>query len=214
MVEVAGPGAAHLLFSSDTPARIEPRMWSVVVSAAGQPEVVDRHGHELGHMASKAAAEEFVPLGDSEAQSVLSRIREFPRTILEAAPSAAIFRIGAIPTAMAGLLGELAGVAALSRFELLSLSRASGIVCAAFLPEEGDNPTIAAMTKLVGEVFQVCGKPEIAASAMLEWSPPELKTATGGVWGPPRNDFALMHRVKTAFDPRNVLSPGRFANGI
>jgi glycolate oxidase FAD binding subunit len=214
MIEVADPGAAHLLLSSETTARIEPRMWSVIVSAAGQPEVVDRHAHELGHMASTAAAEEFVPLGDSDAQSVLARIREFPRIVLEAAPSAAIFRMGAIPTAMAGLLGEMAGVATRNRFDLVTLTHASGIVYAAFLPEEGDNSTMTAMTAMVREVFQACGKPEINASAMLEWHPPEVKAAAGGVWGSPRNDFALMRRVKTAFDPRGVLSPGRFAGGI
>jgi glycolate oxidase FAD binding subunit len=214
MVEVAGPGAAHLLFSSDTTARIEPRMWSVIVSAAGQPEVVNRHAHELGRMASTAAAEEFVPLGDSEAQSVLSRIREFPRIVLEAASAAAIFRIGAIPTAMAGLLGEIAGVAARNRFDLVSLTRASGIVYAAFLPEEEHSSTTTAMTRMVDEVFKTCGRSEIGGSAMLEWCPLEVKTAAGGVWGPRRNDFALMSRVKTAFDPRGVLSPGRFAGGI
>jgi glycolate oxidase FAD binding subunit len=165
-------------------------------------------------MASTAAAEEFVPLGDSDAQSVLARIREFPRIVLEAAPSAAIFRMGAIPTAMAGLLGEMAGVATRNRFDLVTLTHASGIVYAAFLPEEGDNSTMTAMTAMVREVFQACGKPEINASAMLEWHPPEVKAAAGGVWGSPRNDFALMRRVKTAFDPRGVLSPGRFAGGI
>jgi glycolate oxidase FAD binding subunit len=214
MVEVAGPSAAHLLFSSDTTARVEPRMWSVIVSAAGQPEVVDRLAHELGHMASKSAAEEFMPLGDSAAQSILTRIREFPKIVLEAAPSATIFRIGSIPTAMAGLLGELAGVATRNRLDLITLTRASGIVYAAFLPPEGGLSTITAMINMAREVFQTCGKPEIDASAMIEWCPPEVKRAGGGVWGPPRNDFALMRRVKAAFDPRGVLSPGRFAGGI
>src|ERR1019366_7504086 len=88
MVEVADPGAAHLLLTGNISARIEPRTWSVVISAAGQPEVVDRYAYELGPMASKAGAEEFAPLADAEAHSVFARIREFPRLILEAAPFA------------------------------------------------------------------------------------------------------------------------------
>ena len=79
MVEVADPGAAHLFFSAETPARVAPQQWSVIITAAGQPSVVDRHARELGHMASAANADEFVPLSDAEHSSVVSRICEFPR---------------------------------------------------------------------------------------------------------------------------------------
>ena len=75
IVEVADPGAAHLLFSAETPARIEPQQWSVVITAAGQSSVVDRHARELGRMASVADAIELVPLTDTENSSVLARIR-------------------------------------------------------------------------------------------------------------------------------------------
>ena len=214
MVEIADPGAADVIFSSGGPAQVEPRKWSVLVSAAGLPEVVDRYARELGHMAAAAKADEFAPLGDSEAPDVLARIREFPRLILEAAPAAAIFRIGVLPTAMAGLLGELNAVASAGGVDLISLTRASGIVYAAILPKEGEPAAIAPFTNAVQDVFRVCGKSEINASAMLEWCPPEVKSAAGGVWGPPRPDFGLMRRVKNSFDPNGVLSPGRFAGGI
>jgi FAD/FMN-containing dehydrogenase len=49
---------------------------------------------------------------------------------------------------------------------------------------------------------------------MLEFCPAEVKRAVGDVWGPERQDFALMKRVKNVFDPQSVLSPGRFAGGI
>jgi glycolate oxidase FAD binding subunit len=214
MVEVADPGAAHMLFSGDTRARIESRTWSVIISAAGQPAVVDRYARELGHMAGAANADELAPLGDSEAPEVLARIREFPRLILEAVPSAALFRIGVLPTTMAGLLGELNALAAQDGVDLVALTRASGIVYAAVLPKEGDPPATASLTKAVQEVFRTCAKSEINASAMLEWCPAEVKSAAGGVWGAQRPDFGLMRRVKQAFDPNGVLSPGRFAGGI
>jgi glycolate oxidase FAD binding subunit len=214
MVEVADPSAAHLLFSAEAPARVTPQQWSVIITAAGQPSVVDRHARELGHMASAANADEFVPLNDTEHSSVVSRIREFPRLVLESASSAAIFRIGVLPTAMPSLLGELSDLAKRSDFDLAALARASGIVYAAFLPEEGSKTSSGSIAALVKEAFQACGKPEIDANAMLEWCPPEVKRLAGGVWGPARPDFALMQRVKHVFDPQNVLSPGRFAGGI
>jgi glycolate dehydrogenase FAD-binding subunit len=214
IVEVADPGAAHLVFSAKAPARIAPQHWSVIISAAGQPTVVDRYARELGHMATAANAVEFVPLNDTEHFSVLARIREFPRLILEAAPSATIFRIGVLPTAMSPLLGRLSQLAAQNHVDLATLTRASGLVYAAFLPEEGNDVPFAALANTSSEVFQTCGKPEIGAQAMLEWCPTEAKRAAGDVWGPSRQDFALMRRVKNVFDPQNVLSPGRFAGGI
>jgi glycolate oxidase FAD binding subunit len=214
IVEVADPGAAHLLFSAETPARITPQQWSVIISAAGQPSVVDRHARELGHMASAGNAAEFVPLSDTEHFSVLARIREFPRLILEAAPSAAIFRISALPAAMPPLLGRLSQLAAQNHLDLATLTRASGLVYAAFLPEEGNDAPFAVLAKTSSEVFQTCGKSEVGAQAMLEWCPAEVKRAVGDVWGPSRQDFALMRRVKNVFDPQNVLSPRRFAGGI
>ena len=33
-------------------------------------------------------------------------------------------------------------------------------------------------------------------------------------WGPVRDDFALMQRVKAQFDPKRTLNPGRFVGGI
>jgi glycolate oxidase FAD binding subunit len=211
IVEVADPGSAHLIFSGEAPARISLRHWSVVISASGHASVVDRHARELGHMAVAAHALEFVPLSDTENVTIMARIREFPRIVREMAPSALIFRIGVLPTAMAPLLTRLGQVAAQNHLEFAALTRASGIVYAAFLPEEGDETPLGAVVKASSEVFQACGDPQIEARAMLEWCPAEVKRAADGVWGPALPDFELMQRVKTVFDPQNVLSPGRFA---
>jgi FAD/FMN-containing dehydrogenase len=214
ILEVADPGAAHFLFSAEAPARISPQQWSVIISAAGQLSVVDRYARELGHMASAANAAEFLPLGDAEHSSVLARIREFPRLVLEAAPSAAIFRIGVLPTTMPSLLKDLSEVAKHWRLGLATLTRASGIVYAAFFAEEGNEASSAGIASAPKEVFHICALPENGAQAMLEWCPPRLKRAAGDLWGPWRRDFELMHRVKSVFDPQNVLSPGRFAREI
>jgi glycolate oxidase FAD binding subunit len=218
ILEVADPAAARMLFSSSftegpSPGS-GPGTWSVIISAAGQPAVVDRCARELGSMAGRASAEEFVRLGDADAPMVLARIREFPRLILEAAPAAAIFRIGVLPTLMAGLLGELNAEAQQDGVDFIALTRASGIVYAAILPKEGDSSGLVSLTSSVKHVFDICGASRTKASAMLEFCPAEVKLDVGGVWGPPRNDFEMMKRVKHSFDPNGVLSPGRFAGGI
>ncbi len=211
IVEIADPGATHFLFSHNASARISPQQWSVVITAGGQPSVVDRHARDLGQMASAVNAIEFIPLSNAEQSSVLLRISEFPRLILEAAPPAAIFRISALPTAMPPLLGQLSELAARNHMHFAALTHASGIMYAALFAEEGREMPSAGAANVATQAFQICAQPEISAQAMLEWCPSEVKRAAGGVWGPARQDFALMRRIKNVFDPQNVLSPGRFA---
>jgi len=214
IVEVADPGAERLLFSGNVSTHIGPRTWSLILSVAGQPTVVQRHARELGHLATAANAEEFLPLAESEANSLLTGIREFPKLILEAAPGAAIFRIGVAPTMMATLIGKLRDAASRNKQEFLALARASGILYAALLPGDSSLDASAFLTTAIAEAFRACAQIDIPASAMLEWCPTNVKTALGGVWGPSRQDFELAKRVKKAFDPQNILAPGRFAGGL
>jgi glycolate oxidase FAD binding subunit len=214
MVEVADPSAGRIIFSGELSPRIVPTQWSVIITAAGQPAVVERYARELGRLASAASAAEFLPISDSEDNTVFSRIQEFLRLVLEAAPDAAIVRIGILPTRMHSLLKDLSEVAKHYGTRLATLTRASGIVYAVFFPEagsEGPSPFTAIAAQ---EVFHICSLPENRAEAMLEWCPAKIKTSAEVVWGPSRPDFELMRRVKNSFDPQNVLAPGRFAGGI
>jgi glycolate oxidase FAD binding subunit len=214
MVEVADPDAGRLVFSREVASRITQTRWSVVISAAGSPAVVDRYARELGSMAGAANAAEFLPIAEHEQASLFARLREFPRLILEASPDAAIFGIGILPTAMPSLLNNLAEIASHQGIALATLTRASGIAYAAFFAKPENGVSAAMTASAIQDVFRICARPEIGAQAMVEWCPTGLKTSAGMVWGPARPDFELMRRVKHSFDPESVLAPGRFAGGI
>ncbi|MEM4206506.1 MAG: FAD-linked oxidase C-terminal domain-containing protein, partial [Nitrososphaerota archaeon] len=51
------------------------------------------------------------------------------------------------------------------------------------------------------------------SSLVIESAPPQVKRIID-VWGPVRKDFTLMRSIKYVFDPRNILSPGRYIGGI
>jgi glycolate dehydrogenase FAD-binding subunit len=214
MAEVASPGAAALIFSGEIAARLEPGTWSVILSAAGQPAVVERCRRELGHLSGAAKAEEFFSLSDGEALSILIQLREFPMLMMERVPAALIFRISAAPAALALLLRKLHVLAAQRDLDFVALGRASGVFYAAFLARKEPAAAPPFFARVIGDVFATCSEPELNASAMLEWCPADLKTSAEVVWGPPRPDLGLMRRVKNSFDPKNVLAPGRFAGGI
>jgi glycolate oxidase FAD binding subunit len=44
-------------------------------------------------------------------------------------------------------------------------------------------------------------------------APPPVRTALG-VWGPPPAGVNRMRQLKEAFDPKHILNPGRFVDGI
>ena len=44
-------------------------------------------------------------------------------------------------------------------------------------------------------------------------APPPVRTALG-VWGPPPAGVNRMRQLKEAFDPKHILNPGRFLDGI
>jgi glycolate oxidase FAD binding subunit len=48
---------------------------------------------------------------------------------------------------------------------------------------------------------------------VVERCPTEWKAGLD-VWGPPREDYWLMKRIKASFDPDNIFNPGRFVAGI
>jgi hypothetical protein len=125
-----------------------------------------------------------------------------------------IFRLSVLPTAMTPLLGKLSEIARSRNLTFATLTRASGIMYAAFFAEEGTEMSAAEVAGAAKEVFQICAEAGNDAQAMLEFCPAEVKRAVGDLWGPERQDFALMKRLKNVFDPQSVLSPGRFAGGI
>ena len=54
---------------------------------------------------------------------------------------------------------------------------------------------------------------EIGGTLAVERCSTELKGAID-VWGPPGDDFEMMRKVKSAWDPKGILSPGRFVGRL
>jgi glycolate oxidase FAD binding subunit len=214
IMEIADSGAASFLFPADATEGMAPRSWFVILSVVGHAAVVDRHARELRRLAGEANAAEFQALDESESVPLLTRVREFPRLVLDSTPSAMIFRVNLVPGAIPSFIQEFQEVASRAGFDLATLTKASGILYAAFSPAKEVETSPAAGAQLAKEVLQLNAVPEANVQSMLEWCPAESKRLIGDVWGSPRADISLMRKIKNAFDPQGVLSPGRFAGGI
>jgi glycolate oxidase FAD binding subunit len=216
-VDVVSPETAEIFSAhSDAEIALPTQRWCVVVSAAGNARVVERHRRELPALAEQAKASGLVALGDTVqsmkvAAALLGRVREFPALTSSANAAATIFRIAALPSTMGAVAQRLGTLAKEHAMPAAMVIRPHGLIYFAILPATSDVTAFGKLAKFSEDVFRVSD--ELGAKARIEFAPTALKRAIN-VWGGARLDFELMRRVKKVFDPENVLSPGRFAGGI
>lgn len=118
---------------------------------------------------------------------------------LPALPTGAVLVRGSVPPAAAFSLCEAFADAAAS----VTAYPTVGIVYGAW---DGAPPAEVLLT-----LRQRCVQAD--GALVLERAPVDLKRRVD-VWGPPRNDFALMRRIKEQLDPERVLNPGRYLGGL
>ena len=183
--------------------------WHLCVSVEGIPEVCERASREFAQIAASSAAKpaQFVTFIESEGAHLWHYISQSIPLLLEASPTAAIFKISAFPVGLAALLQQLLLLADQASLPHACLARACGVLYFALLPNSADPASLKGLTEAASRVFSLCTSEN--ASASLPWCPSNLKRSIN-IWGPPRPDVALMRRVKSAFDPQNIFAPGRF----
>jgi glycolate oxidase FAD binding subunit len=182
--------------------------WHLCVSVEGNAEVCARYVRDLRQLGSQAGAINIhvMDFTDSTGPDLWHHIGQAIPAILEVSPSAAIFKIVELPSKLSPLLIQLAAVADQASLPQAVMARASGIVYFALLPDSNGEAALSSLESAAARVFDLCANK--SASASLLFCPTELKH-TCNVWGPPRQDLALLRSIKSAFDPHNILAPGR-----
>ena len=151
----------------------------------------------------------FTELDSERHPQFFESVREFPRIAKESAESAVIFRIAALPSNMPHVVERISTAATQADTPSAVLVYAFGIIYFALLPSTGQSHD--SIGKTASEIFTLVAG--AGANARIEFAPAAIKRQIN-VWGPRRDDFELMARVKRAFDPGNILSPGRFVEGV
>ena len=206
--------------------------WHLCISVEGTPEVCDRASRELDQLASSPAKPtQFVTLNESEGADLWHYIGQSIPLLLEASPAAAIFKISTLPARLIALLQQLRAVADQAPLPHATLARACGVLYFALLPNSGDPASLQRLSEAASRIFSLCASEN--AFAFLPWCPAQFKRQIN-IWGPDffapaypgrtpsrlrsssgpcvagRTDIPLMRRLKSAFDPQNILAPGRF----
>ncbi|HEV2196482.1 MAG TPA: FAD-binding oxidoreductase [Candidatus Acidoferrum sp.] len=183
--------------------------WHLCVSVEGTPEVCERASREFERLATSPDAKhpQFITLNESEGADLWHYVGQAIPLVLEDSPSAAIFKISTLPARFVALLQQLQVLADRASLTHAIIARACGVLYFALLPNSGDPASLQRLSETTSRIFSLCASEN--ASAFLPWCPTALKRSVN-IWGPSRPDFALMRRLKSAFDPQSIFAPGRF----
>jgi glycolate oxidase FAD binding subunit len=190
-----------------SPAEREKPEPEISLEVGGSPRVIDRCARELEELA-KATGARVSRLGSEEAGSFWSRATDVRPWV---------GRESARPVVLKAALPDSAGEEFLSRAEQEAASdkmRAAGfyqggvgIVQLVLLGADSEKALVA----LIGRLRAAAQ--DLGGVLMVEDAPLEIKTRVD-VWGTAGDDFAVMKRMKALWDPKGILSPGRFVGGL
>ncbi len=225
VLEVIDPGTAAL-FQSRGVDFLPSGSWLVAIEAAGHESVLARHERDLASISREAGAAKFISLEESQRDQLFACLSEFQSIALAANRPAVIFRVPILPSAMPSLLEKIRSVAdhhglavchpdsrSWRRLRRASIAGAiPGESCGAIprgrLMEHKSRSPLINCSRSMFDLFISQG-----ALPTIERCPVDVKTALD-VWPPPGPENEIAQRLKRVFDPREILSPGRFRGGI
>ena len=167
-----------------------------------EQELDDAERRVRARLAGAAGATVLHALADADAAALRHRLAD-----LSVAPAAAVLRVATLPDALGEALASLLDAAGPGSLRWAAHA-ANGV--ARVLVD--DPAPIAALVAGLRPRLERDG-----GSLVVERAAADVKhalAAHGGVFGDPGPGRALMRRLKDAFDPGRVLSPGRFVAGI
>ncbi|MBI1940255.1 MAG: FAD-binding oxidoreductase, partial [Acidobacteria bacterium] len=180
----------------------EPEIW---IEFGGSQRVLERCARELGEL-GRAAGAPARQLEVGNADALWARISDFRDGLLKDHPQAVILKAILPDTATEEFLSRAQQEAESERIQTACISQLGvGIV---HLGLRGESPSMPALIgRLRGAAEGLGGK------LVVETCAAEFKNQLD-VWGATGDAFGIMSKLKAAWDPKGILSPGRFVGGL
>ena len=160
-------------------------------------------------MAEESGATEFTILAEN-LPPAWTRKCEFIPIALASSPATTIVKVSVLPTHMKDALAAASHAAETNDLRWAAMARGLGIIYSQSCRANTATKTPARSERHhrnPGSLRQT-RSPRHNPLGPAEWKP------TLQIWGPRRPDFPQMQKVKSVFDPQNILSPGRFAPNL
>ena len=166
---------------------------------------------ELGHSTKPIDIRGLTLFTEETLPPAWNRQREFIPIALASSPATTIVKMSVLPMRMKDALAAARQAAETNDLRWAVMARALGIIYFAILPSDHTEDCRQRVANVASATQEACAK--LAGHATIPWAPAEWKSALQ-IWGPARPDFPQMQKVKSVFDPQNILSPGRFAPNL
>jgi len=169
---------------------------SLVVGIDGPREAIERQTGDIRRIAMEGNA---VGLDVLDASEEMTRmVRDLPGTT----HAPLVMRAGMPVTSIGRFWNAVMNLEAEDQAKVSLMARAGlGVV---YVMIDASEPTLGAVA---ATIQQLAG--QLDGYAVAERIPPAAK-ATLDIWGAGRDDWPLMQGLKSKFDPKGVMSPGRF----
>jgi glycolate oxidase FAD binding subunit len=208
LLELLSPEAGELVSCQP----LSPLHWSLVVGVGGVDPVLRRYQTDFGALARELRAGQLDILRGHDEQFVLQAVRErIPRARAKD-PATTVVKAALPLTGVGPFLAKALQVAARYELPAAASAHAGSGIANVFLrprPEIADAPKL--MAQAATEMIHAGNN--LGGRLSLPWCPTEVKRDVN-VWGPLRDDFPLMQKLKKQFDPDRILNPGRFLGGL
>ena len=178
------------------------------IEAGGSERVIARYSSEFDALAAKLDTP-LHRIEDEVAARTWERIADFGLWLTHEKEVPMVLR-AALPIASAEEFVERAErEARAEKLEVIALAQlGAGVVEVGLAANPGPRTP---SPDLIAKLRQVAA--ELGGSLVVARCPAELKSQID-VWGPPGDDFEAMRKLKSAWDPKGTLAPGRFFGGI
>ena len=194
---------------------LPPTPFTLLVRTAGPEAVIERVRRELPSLAGADRVTTTLSLTGEQELELWGRVQEFTPCFLRAHPEGAVvIKTSALLTQTGPMMEAAHRAASRNGLATATFVRAGiGIVfCYLWpLPESHGASSADRSASACGLLLQETDR--LGGRAVVEWAPAEVKKKIS-VWGPLRDDFPIMQRLKAAWDPQGILNPGRFYGGI
>lgn len=204
-LEIVNSEMSRLLFHGASTA------WYLLVGLAGSTAVLDRCTNDLHSLAEQCGARNITLPSGAEYETLWSNLREAIPLALKSFPVSVVLKLSVLPSDVLSAVHLLESQSQSHKIPSAILIRGVGVIyCVIGLPSPAALEPARTMCQTV-LAPPANSKTNFCATVLT--CPIELKRQLN-IWGPPREDFVLMQRVKRAFDSHNIFAPGRFVGGL
>ena len=203
LLDAAAAGLVRAGSSPTAPVK-EPEVW---IEVGGSRRVIERYAREFEEL-GRAAGATVQRLETESAELGWGRIADFRSWLAESHPNPVILKATLPLASSEEFLSRAQQEAESEKLRLASFCQVGvGIVHLVFL----EMPAAPAPVALLSRLRQAAV--DLGGALGIERCPPEIK-ARVDAWGATGDDLEVMRKLKSAWDPKGILAPGRFVGSL